>query len=258
MLPRTRCRSGVVKVYHIVYEPAYRSADIHFWTACNLQCRACYTRFETLDFGLYDDPVARIADQAPAVPPQHFLSCAEVMAKLRGLPVERAIFIGTEPALDPEMPHLARALHLEFGCYNVLLTNGLHLAELTEIDEVIFSIKAVSPASHLAYTGRDNRCILDNFALLARKGVKMQVETVLIPDLIDAAEIERVAEFVAGVAPAVPLRIDAYFPVPGCPWRAASRAEVEEAAERARRHVPKVSVLTLDMKRTGDKPTRLV
>lgn len=247
-----------MQVYHIVYEEAYRSADIHFWTECNLKCRACYTRFETLDFGLYDDPIARIADKAPETPPQHFLSCSEVVAKLEGLPLERAIFIGTEPALDPEMPNLAMALHREFGCYNIMLTNGAHLADLTDIDEVIFSIKAISPGCHQAYTGRDNARILDNFTQLARRKIKMQAETVLIPGIIEANEVERVAMFVAGVDPAITLRIDAYFPVPGCPWRAASREEVEEAAELARRHVQKVSVLTLDMKRSGDKPVRLV
>lgn len=247
-----------MKVYHIVYEPAYRSANIHFWTACNLKCRACYTRFETLDFGLYDDPIARIAEKAPDQPPQRFLSGDEVIAKLKGLPLERAIFIGTEPALDPGMPGLAQALHKEFGCYNILLTNGWHLADIADIDEVIFSIKAISPACHRAYTGCDNRRILDNFALLARKGTRMQVETVLIPELIDATEVEHVAEFVAGIDLDMTLRIDAYFPVPGCPWRAASRVEVEEAAELARRHVQKVSILTLDMKRTGEKPVRLV
>jgi len=247
-----------MRVYHIVYEPEYRSADIHFWTTCNLKCRACYTRYETLDFGLYDDPIAHIADKAPEDPPLIFLSCEEVIAKIKGLPLERAIFIGTEPALDPEMPLLSRELHKEFGCYNILLTNGLHLAELADIDEVIFSIKAISPEIHEVYTKKDNRRILENFALLARNGIKMQAETVLIPELIDASEIERVAEFVAGVNPTIPLRIDAYFPVPGCPWRAATRAEVEEAAELALRHVQKVSVLTLDMKRTGEKPVRLV
>ena len=247
-----------MKVYHIAYEPEYRSADIHFWTACNLKCRACYTRFEILDFGLYDDPITRIADKSPESPPQQFLTLSEVMAKLEGLFLERAIFIGTEPILDPEMPQLARALHQKFGCYNVLLTNGVHLGDLSDIDEVIFSIKAASPVQHLAYTGRDNHCILENFSLLARQGIKMQAETVLIPGLIDTAEVERVAEFVAGVDPTIPLRIDAYFPVPGCPWRAALREEVEVAAELARRHIQKVSVLTLDMKRTGDKPLRLV
>ncbi len=246
-----------MRVYHIVYEATYRSADIHFWTTCNLKCRACYTRYETLDFGLYDDPIARIADKAPEAPPRHFLSCKEVMSKMSGLPLERSIFIGTEPALDPEMPLLARTLHQEFGCYNILLTNGLYRADLTDIDEVIFSIKAVTPENHRAYTGRGNHRILENFALLARNGVKMQAETVLIPGLIDAAEIERIAKFVSGVDPTIPLRIDAYFPVPGCPWRAASRAEVEGAADLALRHLQKVSILTLDMKRTGEKPTRL-
>ena len=246
-----------MKVYHIVYEPEYKSANIHFFTACNLRCRGCYTRFETIDFGLHDDPIAYIANKAEEAPPSLFLSREEVMEKLQGLPLERVIFIGTEPALDPEMPELARALHSEFGCYTIMLTNGLFLPDLGDIDEVIFSIKALTPEVHRAYTGVDNSGILDNFALLAKSDIRMQAETVLIPGLIDALEIERVAGFVAGVDPEIILRIDAYFPVPNCPWRAATREEVEEAALRAGCHLKKVSILTLDMKRTGEKPKRL-
>ncbi len=247
-----------MKIYHIVYEPSCQSADIHFWTECNLKCRACYTRYETLDFGLYDDPIAGIAAKAAEAPPQRFLSLDEVKNKLEGLAIERAIFMGTEPALDPDMPQLAAWLHQKFNCYNIMLTNGLKLADMKDVDEAIFSLKAITPEAHRAYTGRDNQRILDNFTAMHRVGMRMQAETVLIPGLIEAAEIEKVAAFVAGVSPDIPLRIDAYFPVPGCPWRAATPAEVNEAAELAGRHVKKVAVLTLDMKRTGDKPLRIV
>ena len=247
-----------MKVYHIVYEPTFKSVDIHFWTKCNLKCRACYTRYETLDFGLYDDPISKIATKPAGTPPQRFLSFTEVMARLKGLPIDRAIFIGTEPALDPEMPRLAAALHGEFHCYNILLTNGLKLADMRDIDEVIFSLKAISSELHMAYTGRDNCRILNNFAKIYQDGMKMQAETVLIPGLIEADEVERVARFIAGVNPEITLRIDAYFPVPGCPWRAATRKEVEEASRLAGRYLNKVSILTLDMKRTGAKPVRIV
>jgi pyruvate-formate lyase-activating enzyme len=231
--------------------------DIHFWTECNLKCRACYTRFEALDFGLFDDPIASIAGKTPAESPREFLSLDGVMEKLRGLAIDRAIFIGTEPALDPEMPALAAALHKELRSYNILLTNGLKLADMIHVDEVIFSLKAVTPAVHRAYTGRDNRRILENFAALSLSGIKMQAETVLIPGMVEAGEIEKVAGFVAGINPELTLRIDAYFPVPGCPWRAATREEVEDAAKAAGKHLKKVSILTLDMKRTGDKPVRI-
>ena len=242
----------------MVYEPTCKSIDVHFWTECNLKCRACYTHFETLDFGLYDDPVARVANRDRQSPPEHFLSLDDVMRRLKGFFIERAIFIGTEPALDPEMPTLAASLHSEFNSYNVLLTNGAKLAEMNDIDEVIFSIKAISPELHRAYTGRDNRQILKNFALLHERGLKVQAETVLVPGLIEADEVSRVAEFVSGINPGIPLRIDAYFPVSGCPWQAASREEVEKAAALSSRYLKKISILTLDMKRTGEKPIRIV
>jgi pyruvate-formate lyase-activating enzyme len=246
-----------MKVYHVVYEPTSKSVDIHFWTQCTLACRACYTRYETLDFGLFDDPVAHIACKGPERAPSRFLSLEEVIALIRGREVRAAIFLGTEAGLDPEMPALARALHEEFHSYNILLTNGLEPADMQDIDEVIFSLKAVTPAGHMAYTGRDNAAILRNFEALARSGRKMQSETVLIPGLIEADEVERVAGFIAGIDKGITLRIDAYFPVGDNPWRAATTAEVEQAACLARRHLDNVTCLTLDMKRTGDKPLRL-
>ncbi|RJO60449.1 MAG: radical SAM protein [Dehalococcoidia bacterium] len=246
-----------MKVYHVVYEPSFKSVDIHFWAKCTLACRACYTDYETLDFGLFDDPIASIAGKSPQKPPTRFLSLDEVMRLLKGRAVDRAIFMGTEAALDPDMPALAKALHQEFHSYNVMLTNGLKLADMTDVDEVIFSIKAITSALHREYTGQDNARILENFTKIARSGKKIQAETVLIPGLIDAGEVERVARFIAGIDRGITLRIDAYFPVGDNPWRAATAAEVEEAAVLARKHLDKISCLTLDMKRTGEKPLRL-
>jgi pyruvate formate lyase activating enzyme len=246
-----------MKVYHVVYEPSFKSADIHFWTKCTLACRSCYTRYETLDFGLFDDPIASIECKPAQKPPANFLNLNEVLDLLKGREVDRVIFMGTEAALDPEMPKLAKALHDEFHSYNVMLTNGLKLADMSDIDEVIFSIKAVSPDMHRAYTGKDNAAILDNLRKLAGSGKTMQAETVLIPGLIEATEIEQIAKFISGIDRNITLRIDAYFPAGDNPWRAATAAEVEAAAVLARKHLNRISCLTLDMKRTGDKPLRL-
>ena len=246
-----------MKVYHITYEPDYRSIDIHFWTRCNLKCHACYTYYEKLDFGLFDDPIARIAGKAQESPPASFLSLPEVMTLLKGLGIDRAIFMGTEPALDPELPALAEALHCQFDCYNILLTNGLKLPHLEHIDELIFSIKAYSERLHRDYTGRSNRRILENFEALYQSGKRLQAETVLIPGLIDAFEIERIARFVAGISRSIPLRIDAYFPVGKNPWPAATADEVAEAARLASQHLDKVNCLTLELKRVGEPSVRL-
>lgn len=246
-----------MRVYHIAYEPTFKSVDIHFWTRCNLGCRACYTNYEKLDFGLFDDPISIITTKSPESPPTDFLSLAEVMTLLKGLEIARVIFMGTEPTLDPELPALAKALHEEFHCYNIILTNGLKLTELEHIDEVIFSIKAYSDDLHRDYTGKSNKKILENFVAIYGLGKKLQAETVLIPDYIDAGEVERIARFIASVDKNIPLRIDAYFPAGDNPWPAATTEEVEEAAKLARKHLNKINCLTLELKRIGDKPVRV-
>ena len=176
---------------------------------------------------------------------------------LKDIDIERVIFMGTEPALDLELPALAEALHQKFNCYNIILTNGLKLIDLEHIDEVIFSIKALSEGLHRDYTGKSNKVIFRNFIAIYGSGKRLQAETVLIPDYIDKYEVERIAGFIGGVDSNIPLRIDAYFPVGDNPWRAATAMEVEAAAKLAKKHLIKVNCLTLEMKRIGDKSVRI-
>ncbi|UCG54430.1 MAG: radical SAM protein, partial [Dehalococcoidia bacterium] len=159
-----------MNIYHIAYEPTFRSLDIHFWTECNLNCQACYTHYEKLDFGLLDDPIAGIDKRPRENPPKRFLSLAEVMSLIKDLSIERVICMGTEPSLDPELPALVEALHHKFRCYNIILTNGLKLFDLTHIDEVIFSIKTLSEWLHRDYTGRSNKTIIKNFHTIHNSG----------------------------------------------------------------------------------------
>ena len=247
-----------MKVYHIVYEPALKSVTIHIWTECNLRCRGCYCEYEKLDFAIVNYALSRVATKSPVDPPTQFLSLDEVMGLLQGLDFTRALFIGTEPSLDPELPALTKALHDKFHSYNILLTNGVKLTDMEHIDEVVFSLKAYSEDIHRDYTGKSNKKTLANFVTVSRLGKKLQAECLLIPDYIDAVEIERVAKFVASVDRDINLRIDGYFPVNGCPWRAATAEDVEEAAELVRRHLNKVNYLTSDMERIGDKPIRIL
>jgi pyruvate-formate lyase-activating enzyme len=246
-----------VKVYHIVYEPTFKYVTIHTWTDCNLSCHGCYCQYEILDFGLIDDWAARVANAAPASPPNRFLTLDEVMGRLDGLDIEGAVFIGTEPSLDPELPALAEALHRRFASYNILMTNGVRLTDMKHIDEVIFSLKAISDDIYRDYTGRSNNRTLENFRTVHSSGKKLQAECLLIPGYIDAAEVENVARFIAGVDRDIPLRIDGYFSLNGHPWPAATISDVGKAAQLAKKHLNKVNYLTGDMKRIGDKAVRI-
>jgi len=246
-----------MKVYHLAYEPSYQSLDVHFWIKCNLDCCGCYTNYDTEDFSLTNDPVAEIMEKERAEPPRKFLSFQEVMQLIEGKKIKYAVFMGTEAGLDPEMPKLAKALHKQFDSYNIILTNGLKKFDLSDIDEIILSIKAYSEDIHKEYTGKSNNKILRNFKELAKSGTKLQVETVYVPGLIEADEIEKTAKFVANVNKSIAFRVDAYFSVPGCPWPSATKEQVEEAAERVKKHLSNVNCLTLDMKRVGDKAVRI-
>ena len=126
----------------------------------------------------------------------------------------------------------------------VLLTNGRKFPPLPMVDEVIFSIKAITPALHRDYTGVDNKVILRNFTKIASsKSVSLHVETVFIPDYVDEDEVLRIADFIASVDRAIPFRIDAYLPIHGLPWRAPQAHEIQSLAEKARCMLPNTSCL---------------
>ncbi|AHB13023.1 radical SAM protein [Dehalococcoides mccartyi] len=247
-----------MKVYHLIYEPSYRSAVFHHWTECNLGCKGCFCKAEKLDFGLFPDALERLKNRPPETAPERFIeSTEEALGILSGYPVERAVFIGTEPTLDPELPALAKALHRKYGSYNILLTNGVKQCALSDMDEIIFSLKAVTNDIYKAYTGRSNEKTLENFKKVHASGKKLQAECLLIPGLIEADEVEKIAVFIAKADKDITLRIDGYFPIPGCPWRGASTEEVAEAAKRALKHLSKVNYLTADLPRQGEPPVRL-
>lgn len=246
-----------MKVYHIVYEPSFATVIIYIWTRCNLNCRGCYCQYEKYDFRLAEGVVNQVATNAPVDPPTRFLSLDEVMRRLQGLSIDKVLFIGTEPSLDPELPALCKALHEQYNSYNIILTNGAKLTDLTYIDEVVFSLKAYSEDIYRDFTGKSNRGTLANFATVYQSGTKLQAECLLIPGYIDAEEVERIARFIASIDPNIKLRIDGYFPVNGYPWPAATAGDVAEAAQLANKHLNNVCSLTADIAQVGEKPIRI-
>lgn len=246
-----------MNVYHLAYDQTAASLDIHFWTKCSFSCRSCYVPYNYIDFGLFDDPFSSLNGPPAKTPDKPFLSLDKVLELLTPYKIKSSVFVGTEPSLDKEMPGLAQQLHALHNSYNILLTNGYLLPDITDIDEMIVSLKAFTPDVHRFYTGRENKNVLDNFKTVYQSGKKLQAETVLIPGLIEEDEIVKIASFVSSIDSNIPLRIDAYFPVGDNPWPAAESLRVQNAAEMARKYLNTVNCLTLDMKRIGEKPLRL-
>ena len=246
-----------LRVYHVVYEHTFKSIIFHHWTDCNLKCRGCYCKVEKLDFSLLPDWQMRLATNPPEMPPEKLLSFDEVVVLTDGLDIDRAIFIGVEPSLDPGLPTIAKEMKLRYNTYNILFTNGVSLPDLSDIDEVIFSLKAVTPKLYKDYTGGDNRKSMANFRKIYNMGRKLQAEITLIPGVIDASEIEKVAEFITSVDKNIPLRVTGFIKLSGVDFRAPTGAEVETAAVLAKKHLKTVNYLSGEMPRTGEPPIRL-
>ncbi len=233
-----------MNIYHISYAPTAKTAHLFFW-GCNMNCRGCVLKEEIYDWHMEETRQARLKKTGePPQPPRRFLKLEEVMDILGGLELAKVIFLGAEPTIDPELPRLARLLHEELQIHNSLLTNGLELPPLDDIDEVCFSIKAYTDSLHYHYTGTSNQEALHNFIAINQKsGVKLRAESVLIPEYIDCTEVEKIAQFIAVVDRNIPYRIDGYITVRDNPWRRATVEEVDKAVNVAKRHLSEVSGL---------------
>ena len=231
-----------MNIYHITFAPHTKIACLHFW-GCNFQCKACLCKKEIYDCHLEETKDAIYDPIRASNPPTSFLSLAQVVIRLREIETSTVIFLGQEPTVDPELPGLVKILHDTLNTQNILLTNGFYLPALEDIDEVVLSIKAWDDRIHQQYTGVSNKRVLRNFGSLYQRGIKLQLESVLIPEYIDCPEIEKIAQFIASTDPYLPYRIDAYLQVWGNPWRQPTVQELDKAVDRAKQYLYNVSRL---------------
>ncbi len=248
--PQTRRRrrqrdeeNGLTRNYHITFSREHGICCLFFW-GCNLGCRICLLQKEAFDCHLPETRLKIYDPDYTGERPERFLALSELTRFLDPLPLKRTILMGAEPLCDPRLPDILGYLKEERHSAVTLLTNGKALPPFSLVDEVIFSLKALEPSLHRDYTGDDNREILENFrAIAVREDISLQTETVFIPGYVDEGEVLDIATFIASVDPTLPLRIDAYLPVSGLPWRAPESWQIEALAEKARAILPNTTFL---------------
>ena len=231
------------KVYHVSYAPAIAKAYLFHW-GCNLRCRGCLCNKEINCMALEEnlDVVLRNPKLPKPESPSQFLSLDKLMATLGKVPVKEVLFEGQEASIDPAYGAITEALKKEFGCYITLNTNGVKLPDLDHTDEVVMSLKAVTPEIYRVYALRSNQPVLRNFTEVYHRGIKLRAESVFIPGLVDLEETEKIAVFVAGIDKNIPYRIDAYFESgEDNPWRRATPDEMAKAVNLAKKHLKNVT-----------------
>ncbi|OYT63427.1 radical SAM protein [Methanosarcinales archaeon ex4572_44] len=154
----------------------------------------------------------------------------------------RVVVAGGEPTLQARE---LRGLLLLLGGRRVLLsTNGYFLSDRVVEGlsgaEVHIDLKAYTDSVHLAYTGWSNLPVLEAIERLYRHSVDFEVETVLIPRVVDFLEVERIAEFLSSISRDISLRIIRYVPVNGFSRRPTGR-ELAMAVALAQKHLAHVT-----------------
>ena len=204
-----------------------------------MSCQLCLLKKEAFDCHL---PETRLRIYDPAYiseRPSRFLTLQKLVHLLDPLSLEQIVLMGAEPVCDPFLSRILVSLKQSKTCSFVLLTNGRKLPPLAMLDQVIFSIKAVTPALHRDYTGVDNKVILRHFTeISSSKSVSLHAETVFVPGYVDEEEILRIAAFIASVDRSIPFRIDAYLPIQGLPWRVPTPKEMRALACRTNQILP--------------------
>jgi pyruvate-formate lyase-activating enzyme len=229
-------------VYHVAYAADIKKAYLFHW-GCNLLCQGCLCRKEINCLALEEnlDTVFRDPRLRPPQLPEQFLSFEKLTDILKKVELVEVAFEGQEPSIDPWLPEICRWLKKnKNNCRTILHTNGVFMADTTYIDDVIISLKAVSPDIYKEYTTMPNQYVQENFKKYFDSGVNLKAESVFIPGFIDVKETEKIAKFIAGVNHEIPYRIDAYFESGDNDWCHPSAEEIKGAVEAAKKHLKNV------------------
>jgi pyruvate formate lyase activating enzyme len=155
----------------------------------------------------------------PASQMPHALASGRLLAE-RGV----AVCWETNGGANPRL--MARALELS------LRTGGT----------IKFDLKAFNEDLHYALTGASNAQTLENFGRAARRAAErpelplVVASTLLAPGYVDAAEVGRIARFIADLNPAIPYVLLAFAPnclMPDLPTTSVAHAEAALAAAHA-------------------------
>jgi pyruvate formate lyase activating enzyme len=162
-----------------------------------------------------------------------------------------ACFFGGDPA--SQMPHALNAARRLAArqvavCWETAGTSSPDLLDsavdlsLKSGGCVKFDLKAFDESLHVALTGASNHRTLENFARAARRARErpepplVVASTLLVPGYVDAEEVGRIAEFIAGVDPDTPYALLAFAPqfyMSDLPRTSARHAAAAESAARA-------------------------
>jgi len=200
-----------------------KRCTIQFY-GCNFKCKACFAPNK--------------ANRYTEVTPDRLIT------KIKQFDPGEVMLAGGEPTLYRK--ELIEFIKM-YDTKTILTTNGSLLdgafireMENTCLKEIHIDLKAYSTKLHEWYTGSSNQMVFDAIALLNRSNLDFEVMTVFIPGIIDKDEIEKIAEFLAGIGAKIKYKIIRYVPI-GNISRRPTEAEINDAVSIAKKHFGNVT-----------------
>ncbi|MGB2842417.1 MAG: radical SAM protein [Halobacteriota archaeon] len=206
-------------------------------TGCNFHCKGCFRP-------------ARDEGGTPLTAEETLERMERACLNYYGKVPSEAMITGGEPTLDRDyLLSLVKGLKEKGFEKIVLMTNGYELGvdedyvnELEEagLTEAHVDLKAFSEDVHRWYTGKSNEPVLRAIEKLNASGIKLLVQTVYMPGIVDDAEIEKIAKFFASVNKNIKYRINPFVPIFAYEkvTKRPTLEEMERAYEIASRYLP--------------------
>jgi pyruvate formate lyase activating enzyme len=206
-------------------------------TGCNFRCRGCFRP-------------ARDGGGTALTATETLERMDEACLNYYGAVPGEAMITGGEPTLDKAyLLRLIEGLRRRDFEKIVLMTNGYALGldeeyvpalEKAGLTEAHVDLKAFSEDTHRFYTGQSNKPVLRAIEKLNASGIELLVQTIYMPEIVDADELEKIATFLAFVNKEIKFRINPFAPlfayeeVTGRP----TLEEMERAYEIASKYLP--------------------
>lgn len=186
--------------------PGSRSYSIAT-VGCNLQCEHCQN-WEISQFPRFEPKEIPGQDMTPA----------QIVARAQATGSASISYTYTEPTIFGEFAYDTALVARDQGIRNVFVSNGFMsersakvMAEILDADNI--DLKSFQDSFYRKICKARLQPVLETIERMKELGVWVEVTTLIIPGLNDSdQELTDIAKFLAGIDPAIPWHVSAFYP----------------------------------------------
>ena len=217
---------------------------------CNFRCLHCQNYEISQQPKRKEPPIRTLEDGDPQVLclslrdaeariPGESVTPEQIVAAARQSDCRSIAYTYTEPTIFFELAYDTARLATSEGLANVFVTNGYITEEALDtlapyLGAANIDLKSFDDSAHKRMTGARLQPVLDGIRAYRRRGIWVEVTTLIIPGHNDSEqELHRIAAFIASVSPEIPWHVTQFYPA----YRLLDRAPTPVATLRRAREI---------------------